>query len=297
MRILDDSSRRTKFFLNFSVLVIAFFVFSRRDVAMRHVSTFDSLLIDSFASLQKGVKYAQGKVTNFFTHYVANVSASQENYALRAKIFELERQIFEGEEIVRENKRLRAFLKLEGASGFDRVLAQVVAWDSNSDYRVIRINKGSADGIKIQSPVVTAEGLVGYIYRLTGHFADILTILDSNNRVDGLVQRIRSHGIIEGDSSSKTVMKYVSRTEPVILKDRVITSGLGNIYPKGIKVGMITRIEKENYGITQKIVVRPSVDFGRLEEVVVLVDTGDGRKRKEWEALNELGEEVAGGRK
>ena len=173
-----------------------------------------------------------------------------------------------------------------------RILAQIVSYDANSDFRVLRINKGSGDGIKLQSTVVTSDGVVGYIYRLTDHFADILTIIDTNNRVDVLVQRTRSHGIVEGYRASKCLMKYVSQTDPVILGDEVITSGLGNVYPKGLRVGSVTRIERESYGITQQIEVTPAVDFTTLEEVVVLSFENDDARRLEWQALdNPEGEE------
>jgi rod shape-determining protein MreC len=142
----------------------------------------------------------------------------------------------------------------------------------------------------LQAPVVTSVGLVGYIYRLTDHFADILTVLDNNNRVDGLIQRVRAHGIVEGYSSEKSLMKYVSRTEPIILGDVVITSGLGNIYPKGIRVGGVSKIERESYGITQYVEITPAVDFGLLEEVVILLAEGDEQKRREWEALDQMEE-------
>ena len=116
------------------------------------------------------------------------------------------------------------------------------------------------------------NGLVGYVYRLTPNYADILTILDQNNRVDSIVARTRTHGIVEGISEFKCRLKYVNRTEKVEVGDEIITAGLGNIYPKGIKVGKITQIDKENYGITQSIVVTPSVNFHKLEEVVVLIE-------------------------
>jgi rod shape-determining protein MreC len=176
-------------------------------------------------------------------------------------------------------------------------LAQVVAWDGNSDFRVIRINKGIKHGIRLQAPVITSEGLVGYIYRMTDHYADVLTILDSGHRVDGLIQRVRAHGIVEGRTESIARMKNVTRTEPIILNDTVITSGLGNIYPKGIKIGSIVRIERESYGITQYLELKPAVDFGRLEEVVILVSSSDLTHREEWNALDEMGNEERKGSK
>ena len=173
-------------------------------------------------------------------------------------------------------------------SSYRTILAQIVAWDSTSDFKVIRINKGLKSGIGLQSTVITADGLVGHVFRLTNHFADILTIVDSNNRIDGIVQRARVYGIIQGDSKQKCIMKYVNRTEPVLLNDLVITSGIGNIYPKGIVIGNITKIERESYGTTQKIEITPTVDFSRLEEVVVLVDNEEDLKQKEQETLDSL---------
>jgi len=103
---------------------------------------------------------------------------------------------------------------------------------------------------------------------------------------------VRSHGIVEGYNNEKSIMKYISRAEPIILGDKVITSGLGNIYPKGVKVGTVSRIESESYGITQNVEISPAVDFGRLEEVVILLSNENDQKRREWEALDQMDEET-----
>ena len=118
---------------------------------------------------------------------------------------------------------------------------------------------------------MTSDGVVGYIYQTSKHYSDIITILDQNNRVDAIVSRTRSHGIVEGYNDTNCIMKYVTRTEPVVLNDEVITAGLGDIYPKGLKVGTVSKIERESYGITQFVEITPSVNFGKLEEVIVLI--------------------------
>jgi rod shape-determining protein MreC len=112
---------------------------------------------------------------------------------------------------------------------------------------------------------------VGYIYRVGYNYSDVLTILDPNNRVDAIVERTRTHGIVEGVFNYMCSLKYVSRTEPIELGDRLITAGVGGIYPKGVKVGMITNIEQESSGMTLSVEVTPSVDFHQLEEVIVLL--------------------------
>jgi rod shape-determining protein MreC len=288
LRLVDDSQKKLKLILNFSVLIIALIVTVRQRVDFRETSTFENMMIDTFTPVQSGVNYLHGQVSNFFNHYLANISASRDNERLKKQISEMNGQLFSAQELSKENFRLKELLEFGQAITFRKVLAQVVAWDSNSDYQVIRINKGHKNGIRLQSPVVTVEGLVGYIFRMTDNFADVLTIMDNNNRVDGLIHRVRAHGIIEGFSTERAMMKYVSRTEPIILGDIVITSGLGNIYPKGIEIGEVSRIERESYGITQYVEISPVVDFGRLEEVIVLVGEGHELRKKEWEALDKI---------
>lgn len=290
MRLIEDKDRRQRAILNIIVLLISFVGVAKRSQTLDKTSAFENILIDSFAPIQTSVTSIRTEVSDFFDHYVANISASQKNVDLRRRVAELESQINTFEELEKENKRLKNLLQFGEGIGYKKVLAQVVAWDASSDYRVIRINKGLVDGVRLQSPVVTSQGLVGYIYRLTDHFADILTVLDNNNRVDGLVQRVRAHGIVEGFNNEKSIMKYVSRAEPIILGDIVLTSGLGNIYPKGIQVGTVSRIERESYGITQNVEITPAVDFGRLEEVIILTAENDEQKKKEWQALDQMDE-------
>jgi rod shape-determining protein MreC len=286
MKVALNEGSRLKIIVNVLVISMALYGVSKRDVNVKETTIFENFMMDTLAPLQRGVTFVHNQVVSFFDHYVFNVNASKENITLKTTVGDLKQQIFSMEQVQAENKRLKKLLQFGEELQRKKILAQVVAWDSSSDFRVLRINKGAADGVKLQSTVVTANGVVGYIYRLTDHFADILTILDPNNRVDVLINRTRSNGILEGYSGWKCAMKYVTRTDPVRLNDLVITSGLGNIYPKGLKVGNVSRVERESYGITQKIEVSPTVDFSKLEEVVVLVTDDNVRKKLEWEALD-----------
>lgn len=289
--LVNDNQKRTRLVLNIAVLLLALIRFASKDMTLKKTSFFENVVIDVVAPLQKSVTTVHSKVTGFFQNYVANVDASRKSIVYQKQIADLKGQLFELDEVLRENQRLKSFLQFGETIPYKQVLAQVVAWDSNSDNKVIRINKGLNQGLRLQAPVITAEGLVGYVFRLTNDFADIITVLDPNNRVDGIIQRVRTHGIVEGYSNERSIMKYVSRTEPIILNDVVITSGLGNIYPKGIKVGTVSRIERESYGITQHVEIFPAVDFSRLEEVAVLVGTKSIEKEKQWNALENMDEE------
>lgn len=287
MKILEEANQRHKIFLNIAVLSLALFSLSQKDFSFDKTTAFENFMVDMFSPMQSSVTYMKTKTSNFFEHYIMNINASRENEELKKEVSELESRVFGFQQVGKENKRLKDLLQFGGESSLQKVLAQIIAWDANSDFRVLRINKGKSDGIGLQSSVITSKGLVGYIFRLTDHYADIITILDPNNRVDALVERTRSHGIVEGYSRNHAVLKYLAGTEPIILGDLVLTSGLGNIYPKGLKIGKITRIERESYGITQTIQLAPTVDFSTLEEVVVLVAPKDELKEKEWKALDQ----------
>lgn len=270
MNVLVTSKSRLKLVLNIAVLGISLIGVSRKNFQDTQASLFESLIIESFAPIQNGVYFIRHKLSYFVNHYIFMINADIENELLKKKIANLEASIYELSEIERENQRLKKLLQFGEDIKHKKVLAQIIAWDSSREFRVLRINKGIADGVQPKSTVVTANGLVGYVYRLTNDYADVLTILDQNMRVDSIVDRTRSHGIVEGFANSKCMMKYVTRTEPVKEGDQVVTSGLGNIYPKGLRVGVISKIERESYGITQLVEVTPSVDFSKIEEVIVL---------------------------
>lgn len=287
MGLTEHEGRRTKIIINTIIIVIALYGMTRRDYVFQKTSLAEKIIIDVMAPVQSFVTNVQLGISSYFDHYITNINASKENGALKNNIESLKTEIFNYQEIVKETDRLRELIRFGSQVERKKIVAQVVSWDSADDYKVVRINRGLKDGVKLQSVVASAEGLVGYVYRLTDHFADVITILDANNRVDGIVERLRSHGIVEGYSHGRCIMKYVNRTEPIILNDIVLTAGLGNVYPKGLRIGYISRIERESYGITQHVEITPLVNFSKLEEVLVLVFEQEEHKQLEWKALEE----------
>lgn len=286
MKLSDSGKSKAGLFYNLLVMALALYGISGQGQNAHRTSAFEGMMIDFFAPTQRWFVGVKQKLNAYFEHYVANGHASKQNVELREEVARLKNRIFLMDEIRRENRRLKGLLQFGDEIVGEKVLAQIVSWDSNSDHKVLRVNKGSKHGIKLLSPVVTANGLVGHVFRLSRHFADILSIQDINNRVDVLIQRSRAHGIMIGHHQKGGVIKYVARHQPVGLNDLIITSGLGNIYPKGVKVGRVTRIEKSSTDITQKIFVAPSVQFDRLEEVVILVPQNDDLKKREWKELD-----------
>ncbi len=272
MRNFTVDSSRWKLANNIIVLVIALWGVSKHQYTINSVSTFESFLIEAFAPIQRGTLSVKERISYMFDHYIMIVNTSKNNEELKDQVATLENEIFGLSEVEKENERLKQLLEFGKNIPRKKVLAQIVSLDSSNEFKVLRINKGESDELKLYSPVITMTGLVGYVYRLTPNYADVLTILDQNNRVDAIVARTRSHGIVEGTAGFKTRLKHVNRTEAIKIGDEIVTAGLGAIYPKGIKIGKISQIDKENFGITQDVEVEPSVDFNKLEEVVVLLE-------------------------
>ncbi len=271
MRRLITETSKIKIVNNLIVLVLAVYGLSQKRFDLEEMTLFQTLVVEVVGPVQKGITSGRDELDALLENYLRIVNTSKENFHLKEKISRLERDLFQMEEIRRENLRLKQLMRYSEDIGHDQLLAQVVGWDSANQFKVLRLNRGEDDGVRLMAPVITHHGLVGYVYRLGPRYADVLTILDPNNRVDALIERTRTHGIVEGVFNHLCTLKYVNRNEAIEVGDKLMTAGVGGIYPKGIKVGMVTAVDREAAGMTLGVEITPTVDFHKLEEVLVLL--------------------------
>lgn len=276
LKLIQESSK-TKIVNNLIVGMFAVYGISQKQFNLSEPSLFHQVVTEVISPVQEGLANSKKSISSLWDNYLSIVNTSKENNVLKKQISRLESDLTSMEEMRKENLRLKRLLTFTDEQPYNKIMAQVVGWDSANEFKVIRLNKGTKHGIRTMAPVVTDHGLVGYVYRATENYSDVLTILDQNNRVDIVVERTRTHGIVEGVFNFKCALKYITRNEPVEVGDKLITAGVGGIYPKGLKVGMITDITKENFGMTLSIEVVPSVDFDKLEEVLVLTPSDSGK--------------------
>jgi len=213
-------------------------------------------------------------VRDLTQNYIFLVHVREENEELRRLVVELERKNAELVEMAIANERLRRFLKFKENIPKPTLPAELIGEDASSWFRTITINKGNIDGVQKGMVVVSAAGLVGHIINTSRDVSKVLLITDYNSSVDAICQESRARGIVQGKGGDLCDLNYVSRREDVTLGNRVITSGLGGRFPKGLLVGTVTKVEKKSYGVFQQVEVTPAVDFRKLEEVFVILGMG-----------------------
>ena len=185
-------------------------------------------------------------------------------------------------ELAYASQRLATLLQLKERTIPSTVAANVVGQDTTNWYRGVVLDKGQRDGVRAEMGVITVAGAVGRVVKASQFASVVLLVTDPNNAVTGLIQRTRDEGIVEGTLGGRARMKYIPLLSTVQVGDAVVTSGLTGGFPKGIRIGTIASIQKEEGDLFQSAELIPEVDFSQLEEVLVItgvrpieeVDTG-----------------------
>jgi len=273
-------AKRYRLFLLALVLLFAsFLLISSSTRQSLKLPLFPSFLMEIFSPFQRLYYAGVRAVRDLAQNYVFLVHLREENDQLKRRIVELERQNVELAEIAIANERLRRFLNFKEKIPKPTLPAELIGEDASSWFRTISINKGEIDGVHRGMVVVAATGLVGHVINTSRDVSKVLLITDYNSSVDAICQSSRARGIVQGKERNLCDLNYVSRQDAVSVGERVITSGLGGRFPKGLVVGTVSRVEKKPYGVFQKVEVTPAVDFRKLEEVFLILDTADAPNR------------------
>ena len=194
---------------------------------------------------------------------------------LRAQNDELMLRSILYEELEEENTQLRALLgEYDSRAAMNPVLARVIASEAGNYFSTFTINKGKNDGIDEQMAVITSEGLVGYVYEVFDSTAKVITVIDDQASLAALIESSRDQGAVKGTlgSSGEPLcrMYYLSADSVPRPGDRVITSGVGVSFPKGLLIGYVRESTRAIEDNKHYIVVEPAADFEHIENVLVL---------------------------
>jgi rod shape-determining protein MreC len=193
-----------------------------------------------------------------------------ENQQLRQRATSLQMELDAMRRERGENARLRRLLGLAQRRPASLVPADVVGRGLDRLGGSLTLNKGTADGVEANRAILTPDGLVGRVERAIPHQARVLTLLHRDCAVAARVARTRVEGVLRWEFGDRPTLHlyYVSSQEDVKPGDLVFTSGLGGIFPEGIRIGTVTRVGLEPNGLMKEIQVRPAVDFRAVEEVL-----------------------------
>jgi rod shape-determining protein MreC len=201
------------------------------------------------------------------------LAAHVRNAALETEVHQLRSELVRYREAGPENRRLRRLLSMREQIAPSSVAASVVTSNLNGKTRMLVVDRGKQEGVRVDLPVVAWGGAVGRVVAAGAHQAKIRLVTDASSGVAGVVQRSRAQGMVLGGAQAALDLVYVPRYSDVMHGDRVVTSGLDGIFPRGFGIGQVSSITEEPDG-AQTIHLEPELDYASLEEVLILLEPG-----------------------
>jgi rod shape-determining protein MreC len=269
MKVLSERWKPIAFF--FCLALVALTLITVKTRLVPHISFFESWIVSAVMPLQEAVSGGIHSVQNIWDSYINLIHVRRENSRLQQQVEALQGQLHRYQEAYLQQQRLQEVLDFR-ASTFPKALAaEVVGIDPSQWAEAITINKGQKHGVQKDVAIVTPHGLVGRTIEVAPRYAAVLLITDRRSAVDALVQRTRARGIVVGKSRRLTELRYVDFHEDIRVGDQIISSGLGDVYPKGLLIGTVSSVRAKPYGLFHEVEVQPAVDLAKLEEVLVLV--------------------------
>lgn len=257
-----------KTFLTILILIVALIVLNIIPGLNKGLGNF---VYKIFSPLERFFLNIENGISGFFQIMISIKDLNRENITFRENNIKLEAEIAALEEIQRENDVLRQALKISESGQTIKESALVVGKDIQGIQDWILINKGSKHGILKGMTVVSPENaLVGRVDEVGEGFSKVMLIIHKNSVVAGVIENNRTEGLIKNSDKGGLFMDFIPKTEKLETGEKVITSGIDNLYPKGILIGKIENIDSSDNQIFQKIIITPSVNFSKLEQVLIL---------------------------
>ncbi|HET6892080.1 MAG TPA: rod shape-determining protein MreC [Pyrinomonadaceae bacterium] len=234
---------------------------------------------------QSAVSWLTGTVGGFFGNLANLGSTTRENAQLKQQLANTELELRKAREAAAENERLKTLLHLKERIGYERVVARVIARDASVWFNTIIINRGSAVGIALNMPVVTAEGIVGRVVAVSPWTSQVMLITDEKAAAGGIIGRLGESGAlgsVRGLGTSGLVeMRYVSGLQKVEVGDFILTTGQDSIYPPGLNVGTVVEVKHGTATQPHQILIKPNAQLDQLEAVAVLLYRAPQRSEPE----------------
>ena len=247
------------------IILISAQVNTRRGVPMLEAATFGV-----FAEVQRATTSVVGGMQDSWENYFALQQVRTENERLQQEIAQLRVQMQQERALAQQSRSLQDLLDLRSSLELDTTGANVIGAGASAEFRTMTLDKGTGDGLRPDMAVISPSGVVGRVIMPTARASKLQLLIDRNAAAGALVERSRAQGVVVGTGTDRLRLDYVAGTADVKVGDRVVTSGIDGIYPKGFVIGQIESVER-GAGEFSGIIVRPAVEFTALESVLVIL--------------------------
>jgi rod shape-determining protein MreC len=261
-------SRHRAFFVLLAVMVAQLLLLSVQITRNQNVRLIQVWAVAAFDPFERSIHWTVSKATGSWKTFWGLWDAQKQNHDLRNQLAAANSKALELSEKAGEADRLRALLDFKNQLSFQTIAAEVIASSPGERSNAIYIGKGMDSGLSTDLAVITPAGIVGKIIAVFPHSAQVLLITDPSSGVGCVLEKSRVQGVLKGTGQNLTHLHYVMNDRDVSIGELVLTSGLDQIYPKGLPVGRVTRTLAGN--IYKDIDVTPTAQLDRLESVLVM---------------------------
>lgn len=248
------------------VLLISAQVNASPDSSLLRTLTFRTL-----TELQRVMASSVGAVRGVWNGYVWLQDVQEENAVLRETVDRLELRLQRQNALVQRAKSLQQLLELRDSTDALTLTAEVIGVDATPWFQTLTVARGSADGVRSDLAVIAPNGVVGRVLDLPGpRAAKVQLLIDRNAAAGAIIERTRLIGIVSGTGDNALRMDFVSNLEDVEVGDRVLTSGIDGVYPRGFVIGVVSVVER-GVDLYKSITVQPAVNASGLEDVLIVM--------------------------
>lgn len=270
----SERSRLFRLVVLAGLLITLALIFLVSTLGSQSFGPLHKLVLEAVGPVQKVVTLSTNYVETFKSEYIDILQDSlrlrEENKRLAQQVQEYENILNRSREAMATNASLRKLLEFKNTLDQQTIAATIVGKDPSTTFRSVIIDRGSNSGIVKGNPVVNNDGVVGQVFAVTPNYAKVLLAIAPSSAIDVLLQKSRVRGILKGDGTLTYRLEYILKTAEVEEGDHVVTAGYGGIFPTGLQVGVVSKIIKKPRGMFHEIEVTPSVDYQKLENLLIL---------------------------
>ena len=268
---------KNKFFYIMTVLALLLTIVPSILYSMGLTFLFRDAVCVLLTPMQKIFNYATEAVDGFASYFYKFDELVEENIALRERIAELEKQNYDAAELEERSAWMSNFLEMKSQhTDFKMLSASVTGRESGNYSKILTIDVGTGAGVTKNMPVVTSEGIVGRITELGYNWAKVTTIVEAQTSVGAYIERTEDAGICEGSfdlaPDGLCRMSYLPAEAQIAVGDRVLSTGYGSVYPRGLVIGYVETVGINEFTRSPDVTVKCAVDFSELTQVMIITD-------------------------